>query len=50
MCSFDFVRMEGKRPIYRGKCKIHGTFEAYPQGWRSELRCPTCEEEFLKGK
>jgi len=40
-----YERREGwKRslPIYAAKCDLHGLYEDYPHGWKSELECPLC--------
>lgn len=35
----DWVR---PLPIYAAMCRLHGYYEDYPHGWRSELECPEC--------
>jgi hypothetical protein len=35
----DWVR---PLPIYAAMCNLHGYYEDYPHGWRSELECPEC--------
>jgi hypothetical protein len=38
----------GKLPFYVVRCKKHGLYVTYPQGYDGNLLCPRCWEESME--